>query len=136
MAIGTSIASVAAGAADNPLYGFDGDPNQHWVDLLASAFDGLILLPFALLFVCGIHRLNLNRWPLVTAALATVLALVVSGLTHEFIAPIFTDNNEMLEMIGLDRFQYMLLPGLLVCFVGTLAVAWWSRRPKPTEAFE
>lgn len=62
--------------------------------------------------------------------------MVVSGLIHEFIAPIFMYNKEMLEMIGLDRFQYVLLPGLLVCFVGGLALAWWSKGGEPTEAFE
>lgn len=93
------------------------------------------MLPFALLIVVGIHRLNGNRWPLVTAALATVLAAAVSGLADEFVVPIFWYSNQMLEAIGVDRFEFMLMPKLLVCFVGGMVLAWLCRRRMPTEAF-
>lgn len=138
MAIITSLASVAVGpaASNSASFGFDDDPNQYWVDVLASVFDGFILLPFALLFVCCIQRLNLNRWLPVTAALATVLAVVVSSLIHEFVYPIFMYRNHVIEYLGFHRFEYLLMPWLVVCFVGALALAWLCRRGEPTEAFE
>ena len=127
------ILAVAAGPTE---FSFDGGADQWWVDVLASVFDGLIFLPFALLFVCGIQRLKLNRWLSVTAALATVLAVVASGLIHEFIYPIFMYRNHVIESLGLHRFEYLLLPGLLVCFVGALALASLCKRGEPTEASE
>jgi hypothetical protein len=126
--------AATAAAAQNAPYGFDGDPNQYWVDVLASAFDGIIMLPFALFFVWGIHRLNLNRWLPLTAALATVLAVAVSGLIQKFVAPVFAYSHQMLGALGVYRFEYMLLPGLLVCFAGGLALAWSRKRHGPIEA--
>ena len=125
----TTILAVAA--ADAPLneFGFlDGGPEQDRMDFLASAFDGLTLLPFVLLFVWGMNRLKLNRWVAVTAALATVLAVVVFGLMHEFVIPIFLYNDQVLEMIGVYRFRYVLIPALTVCFYGGLALAWSLKR--------
>ncbi|MEM8725155.1 MAG: hypothetical protein AAGE86_06510 [Pseudomonadota bacterium] len=133
----TATELIAAAAYDAPVNKFStSHHSQWWVDLLGSVFDGLILLPFALLFVWGTHRLKLNRWILVTAALATVFALVVSELTHKFIGPIFIYSDQVLEMVGMGRFFYLFMPGVLVCFGGSLALAWWRKRNEPTAAFE
>lgn len=114
------------------------DNSQWWVDSLASAFDGLILLPFALFFVWGVRRLNLNRWPFATAALATIFAVVVSYITDEYVAPIFVYSNKIIEMLGLGRFEYMALPAIFVCFAGAFVMAWTHTRREPihTNTFE
>ncbi|RJY08804.1 hypothetical protein [Aurantiacibacter aquimixticola] len=130
----TGLELFAAAANGAPATEFStSDQSQWWVDVLASALDGLVFVPFALFFVWGMRRLNLHRWPIVTAFLATVFALFASGLTHEFIAPIFIFSEKMLEIIGLRRFVYQLLPGIFVCFASVLAIAWMSRRREPID---
>ncbi|WP_379550803.1 hypothetical protein [Qipengyuania sp. DGS5-3] len=126
---------IAAAVGDAPVNQFStSDSSQHWVDLLASALDGMILLPFALLFVWGVHRLTLNRWFPVTAALATVFAIVASVMIHDHIAPIFGYSDKILEMFGLGRFWYLLMPAILISFGGALALAWWCKRHQQSVA--
>jgi hypothetical protein len=134
--ISASQLEILAAAAGPTEFSFDGGADQWRVDVLASVFDGLILLPFALLFVCGIKRLKLNRWLPLTAALATVLAVITSSLMHEFIYPIFMYRNYIIEKIGFHRFEYLLMPGLFVCFMGALALSFLCRRRESIGAFE
>ncbi|MEM6475700.1 MAG: hypothetical protein AAF687_05990 [Pseudomonadota bacterium] len=130
-----SLLSAAAAAIES--CGFDcSDEKQQLADLLGSTFDGIILLPFAMLFVWGIHRSKLNRWFFVTAAFATVFALVFSSIVALFVAPIFLFSDLMLEMVGLDRFVYQPMPAILVCFGGALVLAWWLMHRDHIEAFE
>ena len=129
-----SLGLQAAAAAAIKSCGFDcSDEKQRLVDLLASALDGLLLLPFAFLFVWSAHRLSLNRWSFVTAALATVFALIASSLMHELIAPIFVLSDQVLEMVGLGRFWYLAMPAILICFGGALALARWCNRRKSSD---
>ncbi|MEO0908568.1 MAG: hypothetical protein AAFY07_13695, partial [Pseudomonadota bacterium] len=93
------------------------------------------LLPFAMLFVWCAHRLALNRWVLVTAILATVFALIASSFLHENIVQIFYTDT-ILEMVGLSRFWYLLMPAISVCFVGAFALACWCKGREPTETSE
>jgi hypothetical protein len=119
---------ILAAAAGPSEFSFDGGADQWWMDVLASALTGLALLPFAMIFVWGCHRINLNRWLVVTAALATVFAVIASSLIAEFVAPIFLYVDQLLQFFGVSQFMIYLLPNLLVCFVGSMILAWWFRR--------
>ena len=114
----------------------DGGADQWWMDVLASALTGLAILPFALLFVWGLHRGNLNRWLVVTAASATVFAVIASSLVSEFIAPIFYYIDQAIRAFGVMRFQIFLMPSLMVCFIGAMIFAWWLRRTRASRAEE
>jgi len=118
---------LAAGSGPSE-FSFDGGAEQWWTDVLASALTGLALLPFALVFVWTLHRINLDRWLFVTAVSATVLAVIASSLVAEFIAPIFLYVDQALQIIGVGRFMIYLLPSLLVCFIGSMILAWWLKR--------
>ena len=137
--ISASQLEILAAAAGSTEFSFDGGADQWWMDVLASALTGLALLPFALLFVWGLHRRNLNRWLVVSAASATVFAVIASSLVSEFIAPIFRYVNQAMEIFGVNRFEIFLMPNLLVCFAGAMIFAWWLKQIRTSRvegAFE
>ncbi len=130
---------ILAAAAGQTEFSFDGGADQWWMDVLASALTGLALLPFALLFVLGLHRINLDRWLVVSAASATVFAVIASSLVSQFIAPIFLYVHQAMETFGVNQFEIFLMPNLLVCFTGAMIFAWWLKRNRVSrveEAFE
>ncbi|MEP2736182.1 MAG: hypothetical protein ABJP34_07770 [Erythrobacter sp.] len=118
------LAAVANGAPVNEFW-TSHNLNQWWVDLLASALSGLVHVPLVLACVWGIHRLKLNRWTIVTAALATIFSIIAMGFLDLFVGGIYLIVEQMLIEIGVNRFMYMLIPNLLVCFVAALSFAWW-----------
>ena len=130
---------ILAAAAGPTEFSFDGGADQWWMDVFASALTGLALLPFALVFVWGLQASNINRWHVVTAASATVFAVIASSLVSEFIAPIFLYVHQAMEIFGVDQFEIFLMPNLLVCFLGAMIFAWWLKRIRVSrveEAFE
>ncbi|MDJ0643603.1 MAG: hypothetical protein QNJ15_12370 [Erythrobacter sp.] len=134
MTCAATILAAAANSAPESEFGYwDGGPHQLLVDVLASALEGLVLLPPAMLFVLLVHRFKLTRWLVLTAALATILSVVVSSLVHEFVAPIFHYSGLFLELIGVHRFEYALAPGLLVCFAGSAVFGLWLTRKYPNN---
>ena len=127
---------ILAAAAGPTEFSFDGGADQWWMDVLASALTGLAILPFALLFVWGLHRVNLNRWLVLTAASATVFAVIASSLVSEFIAPIFLYIDQAMEIFGVVQFQIFLMPNLLVCFFGAMIFSWWLKQNRASRAEE
>ena len=119
---------VAADSASGHEFGSDGGPDQWWLDILASALSGLVHLPFAIVFVWLLHRLNLNRWLIVTTTLATIASIVLAGALDAFVWPIYSMAEALLHAIGVHRFFYLLLPNLSVCFAGALFFGWRIRR--------
>lgn len=119
--------TVAADSASGNKFGFDGQPDQWGVDILASALSGLVHLPFALVIVWFLHHLNLNRWRIVTAALATIASIVLAGVLDAFVWPIYSMAEALLHAIGVHRFIYLFLPNFSVCFAGALIFAWRIR---------
>jgi hypothetical protein len=124
---------ILAAAAGPTEFSFDGGADQWWMDVLASALTGLAILPFALLFVWGLHRRNLNRWLVVTAASATVFAVIASSLVSEFIAPIFHYIDQAIEIFGVKQFEIFFMPNLMVCFIGAMIFAWWFKRNRASR---
>ena len=96
--------------------------------MLASALTGLSVLPFSLLLVWGLRGFKLNRWPIVTAAFATVLTAFILSAVHELVYPIFIFVDWLLRMIGINQFMIYLMPNLVVCFVGSLGLSCWLKR--------
>ena len=126
--------TIAAAAAEALPHAFDGSAHQWWVDVLASALSGLVHLPIAIFFVWLFHRFRLNRWLVVTALLATLLSVIVTGILDLFVGKIYSVAQQMLVAVGLNRFGYMLMPNLLVCLVGAIVFAWWFKhRPRVDE---
>ncbi len=127
---GASQLVIATQAADAlARCGFDcSAEKQWWTDVLASALSGLVHLPLALAFVWGFHRFGLDRWLVMTAALATILSVIVMGILDLFVANIYFFAEQVLHEIGVNRFVYMLIPNLLVCLVGALGFGWWLKQ--------
>jgi hypothetical protein len=120
--------SLAAGGAEVSEFSFDGGADQWRTDFLASALSGLVQLPLALFFVWGFHRIGLDRWFVLNGVLATILSVVCLGVFAEFVWNIYYFSEELLLMIGINRFEYMLLPNLSVCLIGALGFGWWLKR--------
>lgn len=127
---------ILAAAAKASKFEFDGGAEQWRMDVLASALTGLALLPFALVLVWVFHRISLYRWLIVTPALATVFAVIASSLVNEFVAPIFLYVDQALQLIGVGQFMIYVSPNLLVCFVGSMTLAWWLKRNRIDDAKE
>ncbi len=119
---------IGTAVADSVFCGFDCYAEQYWVDVLASAFTGLVLLPFVFLLTWGFHRLDLDRWLVLTSSLVIALSVIFTSVIDMFIAPIFLLISQVLEMIGVNRFMYFLMPNLLVWFGGAISFGWWLRR--------
>ena len=117
-----------AASAEITEFSFDGGADQWWTDLLASALSGLVLLPFALLFVWGFHKLRLDRLVVLSAILATVLSVVVTQAVNLYLWGIYAFFEGLLHRIELNRFVYMVFPTLSVCLVGAIGFGWWLKR--------
>ena len=121
---------LAAGAEAASEFAFDGGADQWWTDLLASALSGLVLLPFALLFVWGFHRLRLDSWFVLTAIMATFFSVVATEIVHAYLWQVYAFSEDVLRRIGVHRFMYMLFPNLFVCLAGAMGFGWWLKRQR------
>ena len=130
---GTQIAIAMAGN-DTSGFGFDGGADQYWMDVLASALSGLVLLPLAFLFVWALHQFKVDRWLVVSAIGSTIFSVVFTSLADELGAPIYLFLDQVLQSIGVSRFMYLLSPTLLVCFSFSLGLAWWLKRNRPLHS--
>mgnify|MGYP001392957316 CR=1 FL=1 len=117
---------ILAAAAGPSEYSFG--HGSVWTDLLASALTGLVLLPFALFFMWGFHKARLDRWFVLTAVLATILSVVATEIMNAYLWGIYAFAEDVLHVMGVHRWMYMVFPNLLVCLFGALGFGWWLKR--------
>lgn len=131
---GLSYTAAAAEAGNE--FGFNSGAMQWWTDVLASALSGLVHLPLALLFVWGMNKLGLGRRLVLTALLATILSVFATEILNAFAWSIYLLADNLLDQMGVHRFMYMVIPNLLVCFLGALGFGAWLIDRRPTHDVE
>ena len=133
----TSQVGILAAAAGPTKFGFH--HGTLWMDLLAAALSGVVLLPLALSIMWLSHKARLDHWFVVTAFLATIFSVIIIEFVHTQVWEIYVLVEDVLHMIGVHRWVYLGFPNLLVCLFGALGFGWWlKRRPRDqlTETFE
>lgn len=124
---------MLAAAANATEFSDGGGATQVWVDIFASAFQGLATLPIALVIVWLLSKTGLARWTLLRALVASVFSILIAVLFEILGLSFWAAVSRGLSAIGLQQFVYELWPAIGVIFFGSLLFSYWLRRRHNSE---